>query len=72
MIKRETNKGNNMRELSPETKIIRIAQALVETERLLNKELSYMPQNQKKDVIESYRLHIEKLEKMKELEMEKL
>jgi hypothetical protein len=42
----------------------RTVQALIETKRHLEKELSYSEKHQKKDLIASYRAHIAKLEGM--------
>jgi hypothetical protein len=50
--------------MTSSTQIHRIEQALSETRRLLNKELSYMVHHQKADTIAWYRAHIAKLNAM--------
>ena len=42
----------------------RTVQALIETKTMLNKELAYKPEFQKKESIDFYNSHIAKLEKM--------
>lgn len=44
----------------------RTLEAIIETQKLLNAELKYSEQFQKKDVIERYQQHIEKLVKILE------
>lgn len=47
-----------------ETRRRRIVEAMKETQRKLDKELSYSEDLQKKDMIQFYQNHIAKLEKM--------
>jgi hypothetical protein len=55
--------GNLTLELTNERKR-RITEALIETQRKLDKELEYSKDLQKQDMIDDYRTHIARLENM--------